>query len=97
MQHIGYFRTDATALNNIAWTAAMNQRRLSEALELSELAVTLEPDSVVYRDTLAEVLHLLGRNKEALAIETACLLDEPDEWHLYEQIEKYQKHLKPSN
>ncbi|WP_145389559.1 tetratricopeptide repeat protein [Stieleria neptunia] len=95
LDQIRRFRTDATTLNNLAWAAAMNERRLDEALELSQLAVLLEPDSVIYRDTLAEVLHLLGRTQEALAIESACLLDEPDEWHLHEQIEKYQKLLQP--
>ena len=89
IRHTQRFPFDATSLNNVAWTAAMNGKRLGEALELSERAVMLEPDSVVYRDTLAEVLHLLGRTEEALAIESACLLDEPDEWHLHEQIKKY--------
>ncbi len=93
MSHLRSFRGDSTARNNLAWTAAMNNRRLDEALELSRLAVTAEPDSVIYRDTLAEVLHLLGRTEEALAIESACLLDEPDEWHLYEQIKKYREIL----
>jgi hypothetical protein len=90
-EHLRRFGTDAKALNNLAWTAAMNQRSLEHALDLSTLAVMLEPDSVVYRDTLAEVLHLHGRTDEALAIESACLLDEPDDWHLHEQIKKYQQ------
>ncbi|WP_147866844.1 tetratricopeptide repeat protein [Stieleria maiorica] len=94
LEHVGHFPGDATALNNLAWTAAMNQRRLDEALRLSERAVMLEPDSVIFRDTLAEVLHLLGRTEEALAIESACLLDEPDQWHLHQQIEKYQQLLR---
>ncbi|MCA9139253.1 MAG: hypothetical protein KDB00_20910, partial [Planctomycetales bacterium] len=89
LRHVARFKSDATALNNLAWTAAMNGRRLDEALELSERAVFYEPESVTFRDTLAEVLHLLGRTDEALAIESACLLDEPDEWHLHEQIGKY--------
>ena len=93
MKHLHRFGTNATALNNIAWTAAMNQRQLKNALELSQRSVLLEPDSVVYRDTLAELLHLLGRTKEALAIESACLLDDAEEWHLHEQIEKYRKVL----
>lgn len=92
-EHIERFGSDATALNNLAWTAAMNQLQLDRALELSQRAVMLEPDSVVYRDTLAEVLHLLGHNDQALAIESACLLDDPDDWHLYQQIEKYQELL----
>lgn len=94
-EHVRQFPGDATALNNLAWAAAMNQRRLDEALQLSEQAVLREPDSVVYRDTLAEVLHLLGRTEEGLAIESACLLDEPDEWHLHEQIKKYRALLAP--
>lgn len=96
LDYAATFGTDSTSLNNLAWTAAMNQRRLDEALPLSEIAVMLQPDSVVFRDTLAELLHLLGRTEEALAIETACLLDEPDEWHLYKQIEKYREILKRS-
>ncbi|WP_182867586.1 hypothetical protein [Stieleria mannarensis] len=94
LEHVNRFPGDATALNNLAWTAAMNQRRLDEALGLSERAVMLEPDSVIFRDTLAEVLHLLGRTDQALAIESACLLDEPDQWHLHQQIEKYQQLLR---
>ena len=93
MNHVRRFGTDATALNNIAWTAAMNKRQLQTALELSSRSVLLEPDSVVYRDTLAELLHLHGRTEEALAIESACLLDDSEEWHLYEQIEKYREVL----
>ncbi|KAA5545259.1 hypothetical protein FYK55_06230 [Roseiconus nitratireducens] len=93
IEHTDRFGTDATSLNNLAWTAAMNERRLEEALRLSERAVFLEPDSVVYRDTLAEVLFLLGEPGQALAIESACLLDEPDEWHLHQQIQKYQAKL----
>ncbi|MCO8124294.1 hypothetical protein NHH03_21315 [Stieleria sp. TO1_6] len=92
-KHLQQFGGDATMLNNLAWTAAMNNQHLEEALEWSERAVLLEPDSVVYRDTLAEVLHLLGRTDQALQVETACLLDEPDQWHLHEQIAKYKKVL----
>jgi tetratricopeptide (TPR) repeat protein len=91
--YLGDFGTDATSLNNLAWAAAMNGRALEQALQLSETAVMLQPDSVVFRDTLAELLHLTGRTEEALAIETACLLDEPDEWHLHQQIEKYREAL----
>jgi predicted Zn-dependent protease len=92
-KHIERFGTDATALNNLAWTAAMNERQLDQALQLSKTAVMLEPDSVVFRDTLAEVLHLLGRTDQALEIESACLLDETDEWHIHEQVAKYRKLL----
>ncbi len=70
--HMEMFPFDATVSNNLAWAAAMNKRRLDEALELSERAVYIEPDSAVYRDTLAEVLFLIGRVSEALSIEESC-------------------------
>jgi hypothetical protein len=75
--------------NNLAWVAAMNERRLDDALELSELAVYVEPESAIYRDTLAEVLFLLDRKTEALQVEQGCLLDDPTQWHLHQQIQKY--------
>lgn len=80
---------DAMTCNNLAWVAAMNQRRLGDALQLAQIAVAAEPESATYRDTLAEVLFLLGRKREALQIEQSCLLDDPGQWHLHEQIEKY--------
>ena len=87
------FPFDAMTCNNLAWVAAMNQRRLEEALELARLAVSAEPESAIYRDTLAEVLFLLGRQREALQVEHGCLLDDPGQWHLHEQIEKYSRSM----
>ncbi len=84
------FPFDAMSSNNLAWVAAMNQSRLIDALELAERAVYAEPDSAIYRDTLAEVLFLLDRKVEALQVEQACLLDDPSQWHLHEQVKKYQ-------
>jgi tetratricopeptide (TPR) repeat protein len=83
------FPFDAMTCNNLAWVAAMNGKRLDEALRLSQLAVYVEPDSAIYRDTLAEVLFLLGRKEEALQVEQGCLLDDPTQWHLHQQIQKY--------
>ena len=87
------FSLDAMTCNNVAWVAAKNGRRLEDALSLANRAVTVKPDSAIYRDTLAEVLFLLGRTTEALQIEQACLLDDPDQWHLHEQIQKYRQAL----
>lgn len=93
--HAQRFSRDAMTCNNVAWVAAKNERRLEDALELATLAVSTEPDSATYRDTLAEVLFLLGRTQEALHIEKACLLDDPGQWHLHEQIEKYSQAMDP--
>ena len=51
---------------------------------------TRNPNSAIYRDTLAEVLFLLDRKVEALQVEQGCLLDDPRQWHLHQQVEKYQ-------
>ncbi|WP_146458137.1 tetratricopeptide repeat protein [Rubripirellula tenax] len=83
------FPMDAMMANNLAWVAAMNKRRLSEARELSEAAVRVEPDSAIYRDTLAEILFLVGEKDQALKIETGCLLDDPGQWHLHEQVKRF--------
>lgn len=89
--HAESFPLDATTCNNLAWVAAINGRRLDDALMLSERAVWVEPESAIYRDTLAEILFRLGRRKEALRIEQACLLDDPSQWHLHEQIERFEE------
>ncbi len=91
--HLEDFPLDAMTLNNVAWVASINDTRLDDAREWSERAVYLAPDSAVYRDTLAEVLFRSGETQQALAIETACLLDEPGEWHLHEQIMRFEKSL----
>ncbi len=85
------FPADAMTANNLAWVAAMNGKHLETALELSQRAVNLQPESAIYRDTLAEILFRLDRKQEALQIEEACLLDDPTQWHLHEQVEKYRE------
>jgi tetratricopeptide (TPR) repeat protein len=87
--HCDRFAFDAMSHNNLAWVAAKNGQRLDDALLLSKRAVTLEPDSAIYRDTLAEILFLRGDVTQALEIEQACILDDPGQWHLHQQIERF--------
>jgi tetratricopeptide (TPR) repeat protein len=88
--HLDAFPLDAGVSNNLAWVAAKSDRSLSSALKWSRFAVDRFPDSTIYRDTLAEVLFHLDRRAEALRIEQDCLLDDPGQWHLHEQIERFQ-------
>jgi hypothetical protein len=88
--HLDAFPLDAGVSNNLAWVAAKSDRALPSALIWSRLAVDRFPDSTVYRDTLAEVLFHLDRPREALRIEQDCLLDDPGQWHLHEQIERFE-------
>ncbi len=93
MEHTQAFPFDATSCNNLAWVAAMNGKKLDDALKLAERAVYVEPDSAIYRDTLAEVLFQLDRKREALQVEESCVLDDPSQWHLHQQIKKYREAL----
>ena len=81
---------DAGKLNNLAWSLAVNDHRLDVALRWSRRSVAIEPDTAIYRDTLAEILFRQGKVDQAIQIEQACLLDSPGEHHLYEQIERFQ-------
>ena len=83
------FPLDIVTGNNLAWVMALSDYRLEDALAFSKQTVYFAPDSTVYRDTLAEVLFRLGRVDEAIAIEEACLLDEPGEWHVHEQLQRF--------
>lgn len=93
--HLQEFPADAMIANNVAWASAMNHHSLDRALRLARRAVALEPDSAIYRDTLAEILARLERPEEALLIEKNCILDDPSQWHLHEQIQRFQKLSKP--
>jgi len=89
-KHLDTFPLDVSTSNNLAWILSLSDYRLDEALRLSRQAVHYEPESTIYRDTLAEVLFRLGRSQEAIAVEKACLLDDPAEWHVHEQIRRFQ-------
>ena len=80
-------------LNNLAWTYAGEGLELARAAELSLAAIKAEADNIVYLDTYAEILHLLGRHDRALAIIRRALSLEPEtgEHHQYlqEQQDKF--------
>jgi len=92
-RYVKTYPYDTTAANNLAWVAAMNKKRLREAAKMAEQAVYFEPDSAIFRDTLAEILYQQGKKIEALQIERACILDDPGQWHLHEQVKKYAAEL----
>ena len=87
--HLKQFPLDVGMANNVSWVMALSNYRLDDALAFSSRAVFYEPDSTIYRDTLAEILFRQGRREEAIALEKACLLDDPGEWHVHEQIKRF--------
>ncbi|TWU65363.1 hypothetical protein [Crateriforma conspicua] len=90
-QHFASYPSDAMMLNNLAWVLAVNDSQLSLAQQWASRAVRLEPDSAIYRDTLAEILYRQNKNKQAAAIEQACLLDTPADHHLHQQVARFRK------
>ncbi|QDS90042.1 hypothetical protein EC9_42450 [Rosistilla ulvae] len=88
-KHLTRFPLNANMANNIAWVAAIHNRHLDRALELSMSAVAEFPESYSYRDTLAEVLFRMGETDQAIQVEMNCLLDVPDDYHLHEQLKRF--------
>ena len=89
------FPLDAMTCNNLAWIAAKNDYDLPLALRLSRQAVDREPESSIYLDTLAEVLFRMDKPGVALVIEEQSIIDDPDQWHLHQQIERFRKAATP--
>lgn len=93
-RYLAQFPRDPMVANNLAWCCALNDRHLDEAIAWSRNAVRWEPDSAIYRDTLAELLARTGRFDEALQLERACVLDDPGQWHLHVQIKRFEQSLR---
>ena len=71
----------APALNHLGYTWADRGVNLDQALEMIRQAVAAEPENPAYLDSLAWVLHRMGRSEEALPhMEKAAKLmeDDPD-------------------
>jgi tetratricopeptide (TPR) repeat protein len=56
---------NSNVLNNLAYTLAQNDERLTEALEYARTALEQSPNEANYLDTYGYVLHKNGRNAEA--------------------------------
>ncbi len=72
-------------LNNLAWTYAEEGVELDRAEKLSRDAVKSEADNVVYLDTYAEVLHLQGQHRRAMAIIALAIELEPEDGEQYDE------------
>jgi len=59
---------DPVILNNYAFVLGERNERMEEALEMGKKAIELDPEDVHALDTYAWLLHLVGRNDEALPI-----------------------------
>ena len=88
--------SDAFDSNNDAWLLfenSNNRNYLQEALKWSKRAITLEPKSGNWKDTYANLLHKLGRTKEAIIIEEEALLLEPGNEDIKSNLKKMKANL----
>ncbi len=59
---------DAVALNNLAYTLAVHEKKFDEALKYGERALLLEPRSATVADTVGWIKHLLGDDAGAIKL-----------------------------
>ena len=56
---------NALLLNNFAYSLSERDIRLDEALQMSQKAITLEPDNAAYQDTYGWIYYKLGQYNKA--------------------------------
>ncbi len=69
---------DWNMLNNYAYYLSEQKERLDEALAMSRRTIDAEPDNANSLDTYAWILHLLGRDGEALPYMRKAVTLDPD-------------------
>jgi tetratricopeptide (TPR) repeat protein len=79
--------------NLLAWTEAMTNRNLDEAIAHGRRAVELEPTNTASLDTLAEALFRRGDVNGAIAVMQKCIDLEPAEPHHRQQMQRFRAAL----
>jgi len=81
---------DTSILNGLAWSCAIHDMNLDDALKAAERAAAIEPKSTDILDTLAEVHYRMGNAKQAIAVGRRALALKPDSPYLKGQIERFE-------
>ena len=80
---------DASMLNGLAWSCAIRDLHLPDALKAAERAAALEPKSADILDTLAEVHFRMGHRDKAIQVETRAAALDPNNGYLKDQIRRF--------
>jgi uncharacterized Ntn-hydrolase superfamily protein len=82
---------DASLLNGLAWSCAVNDVHLPDALRAAERAAALEPKSTDILDTLAEVCFRTGNVARAIEVGTRAAALDPANPYLQDQLARFRK------
>jgi tetratricopeptide (TPR) repeat protein len=82
--------TTANALNNVAWVSASCGERVKEAVEFSQRALALEPETYAYLDTAATAQFAAGNRDEAIRLEKRAQLMRPNDPFIAKQLIRFQ-------
>ncbi len=82
------------ALNSLAWSVAIRDLFLDDALRAAAIAAEMTPDSPEIMDTLAEVHWRAGAYAEAVRVGEAALRLSPEDGYLTGQLEKFRASLR---
>ena len=80
---------DASLLNGMAWSLAINDLYLPDALRAAERAASIEPKDTDILDTLAEAHFRNGNIDKAVEVETKASKLDPKNQYLKEQIARF--------
>ncbi len=83
------FPNDANARNNFGWIASRAARSLEEAEEHMKVALAIEPMSVAYLDTLAEVYFARREREKAVKWSKKSFYKRVNDQQLREQYERF--------
>lgn len=86
---LGRGERDASLLNGLAWSCAIHDLHLDDALAAAERAAALDPKSTDVLDTLAEVHFRMGHVTQAIAVEKRAAALDPASAYLKGQIERF--------
>jgi tetratricopeptide (TPR) repeat protein len=76
--------------NNLAWLSACCHRNLDAALEHARKAVELDPETIGYLDTLAEVHFQRGESDKAIELMRQCRAREPKNEYFQKQLQRFE-------
>jgi len=80
---------DASVLNGLAWSCAINDIYLEDAVRAAQRASEIEPRNIDVLDTLAEAHYRNGNPTKAIEVESRAATLDPKSQYLRDQIERF--------